>query len=142
MGFCLARYPISLCHSSQGNGYEPGLGEDTTVDSRYYDTDGIRKMYQYNQNFYCLGMVEIRIWYLNKQYFVITDIVITRVYCTTNRSSTLCEFLLLVLLVGTDFIEKIVVYLCQGNKPLVLLLFAGKQTHKDSEMLLLYLIDM
>ena len=59
-----------------------------TVDSRYYDTDGIRKMYQYNQtiditslNFYCLGMVGIQIWYRNKQYFVITDIVITRVYC-------------------------------------------------------------
>jgi hypothetical protein len=59
-----------------------------TVDSRYYDTDGIRKMYKYNQtihitslNFYCLGMVGIQIWYHNKQYFVITDTVITRVYC-------------------------------------------------------------
>jgi hypothetical protein len=59
-----------------------------TVDSRYYDTDGIRKMYQYNQtiditslNFYCLGMIGIQAWYRNKQYFVITYIVITRVYC-------------------------------------------------------------
>jgi hypothetical protein len=59
-----------------------------TVDSGYYDTDGIRKMYQYNQtiditslNFYCFGMVEIQIWYRNKQYFVITVIIITRVYC-------------------------------------------------------------
>jgi hypothetical protein len=48
----------------------------STVDSRYYGTDGIRKMYQYNQtiditslNFYCLGMVGIQIWYRNKQYF-------------------------------------------------------------------------
>jgi hypothetical protein len=39
-----------------------------TVDSCYYDSDGIRKMYQYNQtidiasmNFYCLGMVGIQI---------------------------------------------------------------------------------
>jgi hypothetical protein len=62
---------------------------NATVDSHYYDTDGIRKMYQYNQtidiaslNFYCLGMVGIQIWYRNKQYFVITEIVITRVYCT------------------------------------------------------------
>jgi hypothetical protein len=69
------------------------LGVDrTTVDSRYYDTDGIRKMYQYNQtiditslNFYCLGMVGIQIWYRNKQYFVITDIVIMRVYCISFR---------------------------------------------------------
>jgi hypothetical protein len=60
----------------------------STVDSRYYDTDRIRKMYQYNQtiditnlNSYCLGMVGIQIWYRNKQYFVITDIVVTRVYC-------------------------------------------------------------
>jgi hypothetical protein len=60
-----------------------------TVDSRYYDTDGIREMYQYNQtidinnlNFYCLGMVRIQIWYRNKQYFVVTDIARTRVYCT------------------------------------------------------------
>jgi hypothetical protein len=44
-------------------------------------------MYQYNQtiditslNFYYLGMVEIQI--RNKQYFVITEIVITRVYCS------------------------------------------------------------
>jgi hypothetical protein len=44
-----------------------------TVDSRYYDTYGIRKMYQYNQtiditslNFYWLGMVGIQIWYRNK----------------------------------------------------------------------------
>jgi hypothetical protein len=43
-----------------------------TVDSRYYDTDGIRKMYQYNQtiditslNFYCLGTVGIQIWFRN-----------------------------------------------------------------------------
>jgi hypothetical protein len=42
--------------------------EDGTVDSRYYDTDGLRKMYQYNQtiditslNFYCLAMVGIQI---------------------------------------------------------------------------------
>jgi len=42
--------------------------ERSTVDSRYYDTDGIRKMYQYIQtiditslNFYCLGMVGIQI---------------------------------------------------------------------------------
>ena len=59
-----------------------------TVDSHYYDAAGIREMYQYIQtiditslNFYCLGMVGIQIWYRNKQYFVITDIVITRVYC-------------------------------------------------------------
>jgi hypothetical protein len=45
-------------------------------------------MYQYNQtinitslNFYCLGMVGIQIWYRNKQYIVITDIVITRYHC-------------------------------------------------------------
>jgi hypothetical protein len=45
-------------------------------------------MYQYNQtiditslHFYCLGMVGIQNWYCNKQYFVITGIVITRVYC-------------------------------------------------------------
>jgi hypothetical protein len=62
-----------------------------TVDSRYYDTDGIRKMYRYNQtiditslNFYCFGLVGKQIWFRNKQYFVITDIVITRVYCIYN----------------------------------------------------------
>jgi hypothetical protein len=50
---------------------------------QYYDTDGIWKIYQYNQtiditslNFYCLGKIGIQIWYRNKQYFVITDIVI------------------------------------------------------------------
>jgi hypothetical protein len=60
----------------------------TTVDSRYYDTDGIRKIYHYNQtidisslNFYCLGMVGVQLSYRNKQYFVITEIVITRVFC-------------------------------------------------------------
>jgi hypothetical protein len=47
--------------------------EGATVDSRYYYTDGIRKMYQYNQtiditslNFYGLGMVGIQIWYRNE----------------------------------------------------------------------------
>jgi hypothetical protein len=56
----------------------------STIDSRYYDTDGIRKMYQYNQtigitslNFYCLGMAGIQIWYRKKQYFVVTGIIIT-----------------------------------------------------------------
>ena len=58
----------------------------STVDSRCYDTDGIRKMYRYNQtidinslNFYHLGMVGIQIWYRNKQYFVITEIIINTV---------------------------------------------------------------
>jgi hypothetical protein len=62
-----------------------------TVDSRYYDTDGIRKMYQYNHTieitslkFCCLGMVGIQIWYRNKQYFIIKEIVMSRVYCTND----------------------------------------------------------
>jgi hypothetical protein len=61
--------------------------EHTTA-SCYRNTDRIRKIYQYNKtiditnlNFYCLGMVGIEIWYRNKRYFVITDILITRVYC-------------------------------------------------------------
>ena len=71
-----------------------------TEDSGYYNTDGIRKMYQYNQtiditslNFYCLGMVGIQIWYRNKQYFVITDIVITRVYCILKSNMSLEKFI-------------------------------------------------
>jgi hypothetical protein len=51
-------------------------------------------MYQYNQtiditslNFYCLALVGIQIWYRNKQYFVITDIMITTVYCITYEES-------------------------------------------------------
>ena len=72
---------------------------NSTVDSRYYDTDGIRKMYQYNQtiditslNFYCLGMVGIQIWYRNKQYFVISEIVIGRLYCTSQFDMKLDPF--------------------------------------------------
>ena len=45
------------------------------VDSRYYDTAGIKEMYQYIQTidktskeFYCLVMVRIQILYRNKQY--------------------------------------------------------------------------
>jgi hypothetical protein len=64
-----------------------------TVDSRYNDTDGIRKMYQYNQtinitslNFYCLGMVGIKVWYGSKQYFVRTDIIITSLLYVGERT--------------------------------------------------------
>jgi hypothetical protein len=72
----------------------------STIYSRYYDTDGIRKMYQYTQtiditilNFYCLGMVGIQIWYRNKQYFVIIEIVTMRVYCITITSFTMhCRY--------------------------------------------------
>jgi hypothetical protein len=56
----------------------------STVDSRYYDTAGIREMYQYIQaiditskNLYCLVIVRIQILYRDKQYFAITDNVIT-----------------------------------------------------------------
>jgi hypothetical protein len=99
------------------------ISEDT-LDSRYYDTVGIRKMYYYNQtiditslNFYCLGMVGIHIWYCNKQYFVITGILITRVYCM------LWYWLLADVLpsVGVCF-EKI------GNAPTTLLLLCRKRT--------------
>ena len=61
--------------------------EMPTVDSRYYDTAGIWKMYQYIQtiditslNLYCLVMVGIQIWYRNTQYSHRIDIVITRDY--------------------------------------------------------------
>ena len=57
-----------------------------TVHSRYYDTAGIRELYQYIQTIdttsiiflNCLVRVRIQIVYRNKQYFAITDIVITR----------------------------------------------------------------
>ena len=59
-----------------------------TVDSRYYDTAGIRKKYQYIQTinissaiFNCLQVTGILKRYHNKQYFDISDIVITRVHC-------------------------------------------------------------
>ena len=52
-------------------------------------------MFLYNQtidinslNFYCLEMVGIQIWYRNKHYFVITEIVITRVYCSLCNKPT------------------------------------------------------
>jgi len=57
-------------------------------------------MCQYNQtiditslNFYRLGMVGIQILYRNKQYFVITEIVLTRVYCTYSCISTITVIL-------------------------------------------------
>jgi hypothetical protein len=56
--------------------------------SRYYDTVGIRKMYQYIQTInitsiylYHLVMFGRQIWYRNKQHFDITDIVISREHC-------------------------------------------------------------
>jgi hypothetical protein len=66
------------------------IGNIVTVDSRYYDIDGIRKMYQYIQtinktsiNFYDLVMFGRQIWYRNKKHFDITDIVISREHCIT-----------------------------------------------------------
>jgi hypothetical protein len=63
-----------------------------TVDSRYYDTVGIRKMYQYihsiditSVNLYYLVMLGTQLWYRNKQHFDITDIVISREHCTNFR---------------------------------------------------------
>ena len=47
-----------------------------TVDSRYYDTGGIREIDQYIQtiditstNLHCLGMVRIHSFYRDKQHF-------------------------------------------------------------------------
>ena len=61
-----------------------------TIESHYYDTAGIRDSYQYSQTIdiadqYTLKkklMVRVRILYRNKQYFDISDIVITRDHCT------------------------------------------------------------
>ena len=60
-----------------------------TVDSRYCNTAGIRKKYEYIQTidissttFNCLLVTGILKRYLNKQYFDISDILITRGYCT------------------------------------------------------------
>jgi hypothetical protein len=60
-----------------------------TVDSRYYDTVGIRKMYQYIQtinitsiNLYNLVLFGRQIWYRNEKHFDITDIVISRDHCS------------------------------------------------------------
>jgi hypothetical protein len=54
------------------------------IDSRYYNTAGIREMYQYNQtiditslNFYCLGMVGIHIWYRNNESLLYREIRLT-----------------------------------------------------------------
>jgi hypothetical protein len=55
-------------------------------------------MYQYIQtiditslNYYCGVMVGIQIWYRNKQYFAITDTVITRDHCTMFISQSLAK---------------------------------------------------
>ena len=89
----------------------------STVDSRYYDMDGIRKMYNQtinitSLNFYCLGTVGIQIWYRYKQYFVITGIIITRVYCTilSNADFVLCQKSPLVGLIyrpGPEVLDKL-----------------------------------
>jgi hypothetical protein len=59
-----------------------------TVDSRYYNTVGIRKMYQYIQtinitsiNFYNLVMFGRQIWYRSNKHFDITDIITSREHC-------------------------------------------------------------
>ena len=84
-GWC---WTVSFHRLSNGALIKSMVYFSITVDSRYYDTAGIRKMYQYIQtiditslNFHCLGIVGIQIWCRNKQYFAITDIVITRDHC-------------------------------------------------------------
>ena len=66
-----------------------------TVVSRYYDTAGIRKKYHniqtieiFSINLLCFVIVGILIWYHNKQYFKLSDIVITRDYCIFDNGKT------------------------------------------------------
>ena len=61
---------------------------NSTVDSRYYDTAGTTKKYQYiqtihisNTKFNCLQVIGTLKRYHNKQYFDISDILITRDHC-------------------------------------------------------------
>ena len=72
-----------------------------TVDSHYYDTAGTRKQYPYIQTIdisraklNCLLVIGILKWYLNKQYFDISDILITRVHCKIiwGQSFLISEF--------------------------------------------------
>ena len=83
--------------------YDKGLIRipECTVDSRYYDTAGIRKIYQYIQTidisstkFNCLLVIGILKRYHNKQYFDISDIVITRDHCITKLVLHACTDLL------------------------------------------------
>ena len=67
-----------------------------TLDSCYCDTAGLREMYRYSQtidktriNLYCLVIAGIQMLCRNKQYFAITDIVISRDYCMPQNLQTL-----------------------------------------------------
>jgi hypothetical protein len=77
----------SICQSHAAYTYWMEDSE-MALDASYYDSYGRKKMYRYIQiiditsiNSYRLVMVRIQIWYHNKQYFAMTDIVRTRNPC-------------------------------------------------------------